>query len=64
MRDLESRVCIWTLVGDRPPGLDELRAILNCAAARGCDRCVACSERALSHVMELAGKRPPEAESD
>ncbi len=37
--------------------LDELHKILNCAAGRGCNHCVRCSERALEKLLFLARKQ-------
>jgi hypothetical protein len=45
--------CGWEL---RPVALDvdELHQILNCASARGCNRCVKCSELALEQILKRA----------
>jgi hypothetical protein len=37
--------------------LEDLHKVLNCAAGRGCNQCVRCSERALEKLLLIAHKQ-------
>ncbi|CUW37505.1 conserved protein of unknown function [Magnetospirillum sp. XM-1] len=40
-----------------PLDVDELHQVLNCAAARGCNQCVKCSELALEQMLRQARQK-------